>query len=125
MSVLHDERAAIVAAVTAAGTPAHDHLPGRLVPPCALVIAGSPYIEHRPDDPVGTYTARFDVQLVERAAANDVATKSLDDRIEAVAEALIAAGFGLDSVDEPFVYKTQNAALLAAIVTVTTSINLK
>lgn len=127
MSALADERAGIVAALhLPTGWQAHPILPDALVPPCAVLVPGAPYIEQRDGDTSASVTARFEVWLIADQGTNAVAIAALDEVIEAQADALTAANYVIESVAEPFEYVPQNTggSFLTTTITVTTTLNL-
>lgn len=124
MSVLGDERTAIKDAVQSArpGLEVDTFMPDRLVPPRAFIAPSDPYLERRDTDTFGHVTAAWEVWIVEKAGTNEKTTTTLDADIEKVCQALSAAGFAVERVDEPFMYPVQNANYLATVVHVTTGV---
>jgi len=119
--MLGDERAAIAAALTGREN-VFTFVPGRLVPPAAVVTPADPSIERRDGDTFGHATAGWEVWLIQATGPNDQATAQLDTDIEGACEQLTAAGFAVEQVSEPFMYQIQNANYLTAIVHVTTGV---
>lgn len=122
MAVLTDTRQDI-ADVLAGGAPVHTFVPDRIIAPAVLVVPGSPYLAQEAQ-PFGSLTARFDVWIVTGAGTNETVTTTLDAAIEARADALSAAGFGVEEIGQPFLYTVQGAQLLTVIITVTTTVTL-
>lgn len=122
MAVLTDARQEI-ATVLAGTDPVHVFIPDRITPPAVLVTPGTPYLAQE-NQPIGTLTGRFDVWLVTGAGTNETVTEALDAAIEARADALHAAGFGVEEIGQPFLYTVQGAQFLTAIITVTTDVTL-
>ena len=123
MSVFSDDRAAIAAALEGLGVAVHDHLPGRAVPPCFLVLHGSPFVTREMTDPFGSATARFTVWAVAGTAANDVETASAEDLTEKAAVALTAEGFAFDSIDQPVSFDLNGTVYFAIALNVSTPIS--
>lgn len=123
MGYLSTEREAIASAVgEALGIQSHAYLPGRIVPPCALVLAGSPYIDRQDSDAFGHGTAHWEVWLIAAKGSNDVETAELDGQIETATEALTSEGFAVDQVAEPFIYQVQSANYLTATILTSTGV---
>lgn len=124
MGYLTDEREHIAETLgTVLGVTAHSHLPGRVVPPCAVVIPGSPYIERRDGDPFGSAHAQWEAWIITGSAENDVETTSLDDMLTSAMAALSSEGFLIEQVGEPFIYQVQNANFLAATILTSTGVS--
>ena len=127
MSVFSDDRAAIAEALeafTADGVTVYDHLPSRAVPPCAMVLVGAPMLERLPTDPIGSATARYEVWLAARAAANETATDEIESMTERAVEMLRAAGFDFERVEQPFSADFNGTRTLATSVHVTSGVSL-
>lgn len=124
-STLETERKEIAALLNAAGLTAHENVPDRMNAPCAVVYAGSPYLQHNEDDPRRSFTATYGVTLVIReGASNATATDLLDEHIERATVALLDNGFIVDDCGIPYPLKVQNATFLAADLTTTTTLDL-
>ena len=127
MSALAETRQSIVDALNLPDTwQAHPAVPDVLVPPCATVVPGSPYIEKRDTDTYSSRTVTFDLWLITDQAPTTIAITTIDDLIEAQADALTAAGLTVERVAEPFAYAPdqQGGQFLATTLTITTPINL-
>lgn len=122
MAVLTEAREDIAAALAGAD-PVHTFVPDRIVPPAVLVVPGSPYLAQEAQ-PIGSLTARFDVWMVMGAGTNETVTTALDEQIENRADALSAAGFGVEEIGQPFLWTVQGAQLLTVTITVTTPVTL-
>lgn len=124
MSVFADDRAAIAEALegTDNGWAVHDHLPGRAVPPCYIVLHDSPLVAREATDPFGSATTRYEVWAVAGTGANDVETASVEDATEAAIEALMAAGFDFETVDQPVTFDLNGTQFLAISIHITSSV---
>lgn len=100
----------------------HPHVPGRITPPIGAVTPGSPYLE--PGETFGSFTVRYVVSLISRTGANDFVTDELDEAITETVVALVNAGYGLESVSQPYALDAGNAQYLAVDLTTTTTITL-
>lgn len=123
MSVFSDDRAAIAAALPAdLGWSIHDHLPGRAVPPCYVVMHASPFVTRDEDNTFGEYTAHYEVWACPRPAANEVEIASAEDGAEAAADALAGAGFVVESIDQPVSFKLNGTDYFAICINVSTGL---
>lgn len=100
----------------AAGVRTHGFLPERIVPPLALLAAGSPYVED--GDTYGSYTVRFTVVLVASQATNQVATKELDEAVTAALVALDNGNWAIERVDQPTMMQSSNTHYLSTTIDV-------
>lgn len=127
MSVFSDDRAAIKAALDElpADITVYDHLPGRAIPPCALVIAGDPWVERRDGDPFGSATTTYEVWLVARTADNEVAVADLEEMAEAAADMLTAGKFTVEQIAQPFGAQLNAVQYLATTLTVTSDVSFR
>lgn len=114
-------RSEVAQTLTDASLKAFDHLPGRLVPPAAVVAAGSPYIT--PGDTYGTFVARWDVVIVVPAGDNEVRTTDLDDALELALSALWGR-YAIEEVSAPYALEANGATYPAVRLTVTDNITL-
>ena len=121
--VLAGERAAIAAAIVG-DYDKTTHVPDRLVPPAAFVVAGDPYLEHRETDPFGSHTATFEVWLISANGTNETVTGAIDAEIELQVEALAGVGFAVEGVSKPFLYQVQNGQFLSVIITVSSNVTI-
>jgi hypothetical protein len=103
---------------------AHAFLPGRIVPPCAVVVPASPYITRQTGDPFGQATAQFELWLVCNQGENEVATEQLDEWIAELCPALHDARFAVETVNEPFMYQVQGGNYLTTSILTTTGVSL-
>lgn len=116
MNTLTTQRGALQAALVESGLTVKDHLPERIVPPVAVIAAGSPYLES--GETFGSWTVRFTVVLVCAQGTNETATKDLDDAVTAVVVALDGAGWALERVDQPTMLQHGNGHFLSTTVDV-------
>lgn len=116
MNTLKAQRGDLVNALTARRFTVVDHLPERLPAPCALLAAGSPYVES--GDSFGSYTVRFTVQLVCSVGTNQAETVELDEHITAFLVALDASAWELEQVNQPEMLSHGNAFHLSTTVDV-------
>ena len=119
---LRDERTAVAESLTAAGLRGVDHVPGRITPPIAMVVPGSPYLESS-GQPFGSKTLRLDVWLVVGAGDNAVIANRLDEHIAIAVEALEDADWLIENVAQPFPYAPQGGEFLTSIVSIRGYIN--
>lgn len=89
-------------------------MPDRIVPPAAVVLPGTPYLE--PSGTFGTFTARLSVVLIVNAKVNATATAELDDLIEDAVVDLVNAGISVGEISEPWQLSAQNATYLAVTI---------
>lgn len=114
-------RSEVAQTLTDASLTAHDHLPGRLVPPAAVVAAGSPYIAS--GDTYGTFLARWDVVIVVPSGDNEQRTDDLDDALE-TALAALSPRYSIEEVSAPYALEANGAVYPAIRITVTDHITL-
>lgn len=94
-------RAHIASALSGVGVPVHTYPPGSVQPPCVLLMPGSPYLQ--PGAAWGSVNVGVNVRVVANDAYGPDGVASLDELLEAVLDALVAAeGVNVDSVSEPF-----------------------
>lgn len=120
MNTLAAQRADLQTALAAGGLTVLDHLPERIVPPVAIIAAGSPYLET--GESFGSWRVRFTVVLVCSQGTNETATKQLDDSVTAAAVALDNAGWGIERVDQPTMLGHANTHFLSTTVDVTVTV---
>lgn len=118
-----DERDAILAALPATVGEKLNHVPGRLVPPAAMVLFSG--MERTPSDPIGALTCTYEIWLVMGAGANDKTTDDLDQTVWDSAAALRSEGFAIEGIDQPFTYQIQNANYLTTIIRASTGMDLQ
>lgn len=109
-------------ALTAVGITASAYIPGRFVPPIAVVAPGSPYIETG-----GTYcqhTVNLSILLVSQTATNETSSEALDEQIAQALVALEDAGFDLTEVSQPGAFNANNADYLSAFLNITKNIEI-
>ena len=99
-----------------AGVRTHGFLPERIVPPLALLAAGSPYVEA--GDTFGSYVVRFTVVLVASQATNQVATTELDEAVTAALVALDNGKWDVERVDQPTMMQSSNTHYLSTTIDV-------
>lgn len=122
MSRILEARQAVAATVNAAGVTAHPNFPDRLTPPCVAVQAGDPYLDS--GQVYGTYLARHELLMVEQKAANTTAADRIDDRLDTVLTALIAAGYGIERVSQPYGLDVGTAVYPTVSITTTSEITI-
>ncbi len=118
MNTLAAQRGRLETALAAGELTVLDHLPERLVPPVAIIAAGSPYLEA--GEQFGSWRVRFTVVLVCAQGTNDTATKQLDEIVTAATVAL--DGWGIERVDQPTMLAHGNAHFLSTTVDVVTTV---
>lgn len=116
MNTLATLREDLSTVLETAGVRTHGFLPERIVPPLALLAAGSPYLEE--GDTYGSYKVRFTIVLVASQATNEVATKELDDAVTAAVVALDNARWAVERVDQPTMMASGNAHYLSTTIDV-------
>lgn len=116
MSGLGDLRTAVADALAPLGLNTYTHLPGRAALPCAMVIAGSPYIEQ--GQTFGERLFRFGVLVASQTGENNSETSALDELIEAAVAALESDGWLVEQVAQPFLQEFNNAQALGTLITV-------
>lgn len=107
MSALSDARTAVEAALAGIGVPVHVVPPGALRAPCVVLEAGSPWIEPR---------GHVHLELVAYASpagGNLSALDRLENLIEAIRNALWAAGLAPGDTAQP-VAESDNGSLSAS-----------
>lgn len=115
-NTLAELRADLTSVLEMAGVRTHGFLPERIVPPLALLAAGSPYLES--GDTYGSYKVRFTIVLVASQATNEVATKELDEAVTAAVVALDKARWGMERVDQPTMMQSSNTHYLSTTIDV-------
>lgn len=92
-----------------------DYVPERIVPPIVIMNSASPYITV--STLAGEYTMNLELVCIASTATNKQATEKLD---EAIAEVLTALPryATMTRVNEPYEMQTNNAAYLAANISV-------
>lgn len=119
MTTLTALRGHLDAVLEAAGIRTETHLPERVVPPLAIIGAGSPYVES--GDTFGTFAVRFTVFLVAARAANETATGELDElAVRALSAVMDAPGWGVDRLDQPSMLDANGAQYLSTAMDVVT-----
>lgn len=119
---LRTARAEAAQTITAAGRRAEAYIPARLAAPVAYIQPGSPYVERSDEDTFTYASVRLEVVVVERPGNHDNVSQLLDDHIEDVAEALLEAGYLLETISQPFALQTNDATYPAAAITITTDL---
>lgn len=122
MNAIQSERAQLLATLKAARLNALDHLPGRLVPPAALILPGAPYLE--PADQFGQTRLRFEVLLVVATGENSTQTKDLDALIVKATAAVVADGWTFGSVAKPGMLASGGGAYLSTSINLSTLVTL-
>ena len=115
MTTLKALRGDLSEVLTAGGLRVQTHLPERLVPPLAIIGAGSPYVES--GDTFGTFAVRHTVFLIAARAANETATEELDALVMNAVDAVMdATGWGVERVDQPSMVEANGAHYLGTTV---------
>lgn len=112
MNTLKALREELSAALATADLPVQTHLPERIVPPLAVLAAGSPYVER--GDRFGSFRVRFTAILVCATGPNEVTTAALDETVTAALVALDDSEFDLERVDQPMMLAHGNSHYLSA-----------
>lgn len=116
MNTLRALRADLKEAMESSGATVVDHMPERLVPPTAIVVAGSPWVED--GDTYGSFVVRYTVLLVCSQAPNAVVTDELDSALTAALVALDGGSWATERVDTPVMLSHANAHYLSVSVDV-------
>ncbi|MGK0715143.1 hypothetical protein ACR5KS_03610 [Leucobacter sp. W1153] len=106
----------------ATGAQAHPFMPGRLVPPAAIVLPGSPYLSS--GDTFGTFRMGLEVVVVAAGKVNETASNTLDGLIVDTVVELVNAGISVSEVSDPWSLTVSNAEYLAATITTTQPVEL-
>lgn len=123
MSTLQTAREQVAALTSeATGVDAHAFMPGRLVPPAAVVLPGSPYLDH--GTTFGRFTMGLEVVVVAPGKVNETASNTLDGLIADTVVALVNGGISVSEVSEPWSLSVSNAEYLAATITTSQPIEL-
>ena len=125
MTTLTAERGALASVLTEAeglSFTIHPYMPARLQAPGGLIVPGSPYLES--GNTFGSFKIRLEAHLAVRTANNEVATEELDAALDIAVVAVVNAGWGVESVSEPYGLEANGATYLAAAIQVTRAIRL-
>jgi hypothetical protein len=114
MTVLKDLRTDLASKVTTVTT--YDHVPGRVLLPAAVVLAGSPYIDQ--GDTFGERLVRFQLVLLTHPSLNQIETDALDQTIESTIVAVEKGGWTVESVQQPNTQELNGAEVFATEITV-------
>lgn len=106
----------------ATGAQAYPFMPGRLVPPAAVVLPGSPYLSS--GGTFGTFVMGLEVVVVAPGKVNETASSTLDELIVNTVAQLVNAGLSVSEVSEPWSLSVSNAEYLAATITTSQPIGL-
>jgi hypothetical protein len=101
---------------TVTGITTYDHVPARVNLPAAFVLPGQPYIEA--GETFGEKTVRFGLVLLTHPTLNQIETDDLDALIETTQHALDAAGWRVESVQQPAIQDLNGSDVLATEITV-------
>lgn len=122
MNTLTAVRQEVADALTAVGIEALDYIPEVVNPPLAIISAGEPWLADGPNKTFQDIEVRLSIRLVAAHATNEDATDALD---QMVVKALLALGWNLERVTQPFPYEVNGNLYLAADAVITASINIK
>ncbi|MBZ4485965.1 hypothetical protein LQ938_09700 [Microbacterium sp. cx-55] len=120
---LKAEREAIATTLAAgSGLTAFAFVPANPIPPLAMVLPGSPYLEG--GDVYGSKTLRADVWLVLPGLGdNQTQSDSLDTHIEAAVAALEDDDLAIENVGQPIEWKPDAGGMhLVSIISISTQI---
>lgn len=110
-------RAAIATGLSGLGVPVHAYPPQTLAPPCIVLIPGSTYLN--PGAAWGQNEIGLDVRVLVSSSAGPAAMERLDDLVDGVVAALIAADVAVGPVNGPTVDQ-DSAAIVVDIPTTAT-----
>lgn len=94
------------------GFQVYDHVPERLVAPCAVIEPADPYLTDD-EQPFESMRVNYTITLVAREGTNAKATSNLD----ALVNALIDTGLDVPTVSQPIRFNYNTANYLAAVAT--------
>lgn len=115
MSWIKAERTAVADTLTAADFAAVDHVPARPIPPLAMVVPGSPYLEG--GDTFGGKTMRLDVWIIAGQGDTAALSDALDDQIVRAVAALEADDLHVENVSQPIQWQpASGSTYLVAII---------
>jgi hypothetical protein len=128
MSALSDQREDVASTLTDTfanlGVTVHPTWPDTsIAPPAAIVIPGSPYVEHRDGDTFASMTVNLRVVIVTPKAANSVQTGTLDDLVELAIDALHHS-YAVEQVEQPGELTVGTSKYLATFIRISTQITL-
>lgn len=105
----------------------YNHLPARAALPSAVVLAGSPYLEH--GQTFGEWTIRLEVWVSAAKGDNSSETDTGDELIQAAIEAihnydspLLTDGWLVEGVSQSFEWEVNNGQAFTNAITVTSSV---
>lgn len=104
------------------GWTVHPEVPDRITPPIGCVVPGTPYLE--PGETFGTFTARHVVSLISRPGSNALTTAQLDKEIADTVVELVNAGYGIETVGQPYPFDYAGGQLLAVDIATTSTLTL-
>lgn len=116
MNTLRALREDLQTVVQDGGSTVLDYLPERIVPPIAIIAAGSPYVEGGTS--YGSFNVRFTVVLVCPSGTNETSTQALDELVTATVVALDTSNWGLERVDQPTMLAHGGANFLSTTIDV-------
>ena len=99
MSWLKDERTDVAQMLAAAGLTAYAAVPDRVVPPLAMVVPGSPYLED--GQTIGAKRLHLDIWLIPGNGENEAITDALDEQIMQAVTVLEAHDITVENVSQP------------------------
>lgn len=92
-----------------------EYMPERIVPPMAMLTAGSPFISA--GNTFGSFNIVMNIELVVPTGTNEVETQSLDKMIEDVIVILANKDINIYQVDQPQMLSANNATYMMATAT--------
>lgn len=122
MSTLKALRTELADLLAGLGVNVYAHLPGRAALPSAIVMAGSPYVEHGPQ--FGTHTVRLEVWVSAARGDNESESESNDTLTENAILALLTDEWVIETVSQPFQFEINNGVTLTTAITVTAPVTL-
>lgn len=108
-------------ALTAQNIEVLEYIPERIVPPIVVINNGQPYLV--PESIKSEYILALELNCIAETATNEVASEKLDELIESVLNALPSYA-RLLRVGKPYELAVNNAAYLAADISVNLSITI-
>lgn len=117
-SALKELRVDLVDAIT--GITTYTHVPARANVPCAFVLPGSPYIEG--GETFGESLVRFELVLLTQPSMNGPQTDDLDLLILKSSGELAAAGWHVETVNQPRIEEINGGEVLATGINVSATV---
>ncbi len=120
---LSDALDALAADLSAAGAgQVHKFVPENYTPPCAAIFLGNPAVTD--GDTFGTVKVGFEVAWMPNIGTNETITAELVKMIPGIYSYLVAAGWNVPQVGQPYMLASSGAQYLAVTFTVNADVPL-